>query len=392
MPMTMDSVGDRMRSPELDGIRGVAILMVIAYHYAGFQPPNRVDAAVNALSEFGWAGVDLFFVLSGFLITGILWDSKADERSLTKFYCRRILRIFPLYYVFLALLSGFAAWIAPERADSRDFIHLAPWYWLYGVNFLVAQRRDFNAMPFGTGILWSLAIEEQFYLLWPLAVLKLQRGLLMRLCVLLVLCSVVLRVVLQHHGWNATAIYTITPTRMDALAAGAFAALLLRGPELAADLRRYGLCAFWAGAVLVGAAVLRDRLTNPYGLVMQRIGYTGIALVGLGLILATRTLAAERPLRAVLRSRFLRFFGRYSYALYMVHFVVREVVFARFPPLESLPRVAGLLFPWVLLRAACTLAVSVGIALLSWHLIEKRFLALKRLFGNGRRETPLPVS
>jgi peptidoglycan/LPS O-acetylase OafA/YrhL len=105
--------------------------------------------------------------------------------------------------------------------------------------------------------------------------------------------------------------------------------------------------------------------------------------VAFGIILLTRTLPVDAALRQVLRSRTLIFFGTYSYALYIVHYVVRNAVFRYFPPLESLPTVGGLLFPWALLRAACAVGLSVVLALLSWQLIERRCLALKRYFSYG---------
>jgi peptidoglycan/LPS O-acetylase OafA/YrhL len=366
-----------------------------AYHYAGFLALNRVDRVANALSEFGWVGVDLFFVLSGFLITGILFDSKTDDHYYGVFYTRRILRIFPVYYLFLLLLTVFSVWIAPHRPESHDLLHSWPWYWLFGVNFLTASRGGFGSMPFGTGILWSLAIEEQFYLLWPLLVLKLGRVSLMRLCALLLAASMLLRIYLRFHDVNPAAIYTLTPTRMDGLAAGAFAALLLRGPVRAEALGRYVRGAVWLGAALIGISLFEDRTTNPYGAMMQRVGYSGVALAAVGMVLAPYLLAAGGVLRTVLRSRILRLFGRYSYALYLVHFVVREIVFPLFPPLESLPGGGGLQLPWVLLRAACTLAVALFIAWGSWQLVEKRFLALKKFIsygrpGRGAGATPAP--
>lgn len=381
--MITDTHGARGKYPELDGIRGIAILMVLVYHCAGFAPSTMPDKIVNQVSEFGWAGVDLFFALSGFLITGILFDSKTKEGYLKTFFGRRVLRIFPLYAAFLLGITIFAYWLAPSLPASRQFLHLEPWYWLYGVNFLVAKRGDFTSMPFGTGILWSLAIEEQFYLIWPIVVWKLGRTALMKVCVALIICAIVLRVLLHRHGVNAAAIYAITPTRMDALLVGAFAALLLRGATAPKDLRAYGRIAALIGGGLVAAAVLLDFKTDPEGAYMQMVGYSGIGLLAASVILATRLMAPHALLRRALRSRPLLFFGAYSYAIYVLHFIVRDWVFRLFPPLESLPTHAGMQFPWVLLRAVCAVGLAVLAALLSWHLIEKRFLAMKGYFRYG---------
>jgi len=385
--MVTDTHGARGKYPELDGIRGLAILMVLVYHCASFPAATVPDKVADAMFQFGWAGVDLFFALSGFLITGILFDSKTKQGYLKAFFGRRILRIFPLYFAFLMGITVVARMIAPALADSQQFLRFEPWYWLYGVNFMVASH-GFNTAPFDTGILWSLAIEEQFYLIWPFIVWKLPRTALMKLCLTLMLCAVGLRVLLHAYGFSAVAIYTITPARMDALLVGAFAALLLRGATPATELRTFVRIAASLGAVSLVTAILLDFNTGPTGTYMQVLGYSAIGLIAFALILATRTMTPAAPLRKALRSRPLMFFGAYSYALYVLHYVVRNLVYRVLPPLESLPRIGGVQLPWVLLRASLAVGVAVMAALLCWHLIEKRFLALKVYFSYGPDTKP----
>jgi peptidoglycan/LPS O-acetylase OafA/YrhL len=372
---------------ELDGIRGLAILMVLAYHCGRFDSFATADKIINKGFEFGWVGVDLFFALSGYLITGILFDSRRKEGYLRVFFGRRVLRIFPLYFCFLIGLTIFAVWIAPSLADSQRFLHLEGWYWLYGVNFLVAVRGDWNAAPFDTGILWSLAIEEQFYLIWPFVVWKSSRTTLVKLCVALIACAGLFRVVLRWHGVSPPALYTLTPARMDVLLVGALAALLVRGPASREQLREYVRAALAAGVGLLSLAVIADRGVTGNGRMMQTLGFTGIALIAFSVILMTRTMPQGGRLRTVLRSRTLMFFGAYSYALYVLHYVVRNAVFQVFPPLESLPPAAGLLFPWAVLRGACAVGIAIALSLASWHLVERRCLALKRHFRYGANTT-----
>ena len=299
----------RGKYAELDGIRGLAILLVLAYHCGRFDSAAILDKVINKGFEFGWVGVDLFFALSGYLITGILFDSRRKDGYLKAFFGRRVLRIFPLYFCFLAGLTFFAALIAPSLADSRRFLHLEGWYWLYGVNFLVASHGDWNAAPFDTGILWSLAIEEQFYLIWPFVVWKSSRTTLVQLCAALIACACLLRIVLRWHGVSPPAIYALTPARMDVLLVGALAALLVRGPSSRDQLRGYMRSALAVGVGLLALSVIADRGVTGNGRVMQTLGFTGIALCAFAVILMTRTMAPDGRLRTLLRSRVLMFFG-----------------------------------------------------------------------------------
>ena len=159
----------------LDGLRGLAILMVMAFHFAWVQPPRSLPAKLFVfVGSFGWAGVDLFFVLSGFLITGILLDSKSEPYYFRNFYARRILRIFPLYYsvllVTLVVLPHFVSYDTPELTA---LLRSQAWLWLYSANVSVAVEHGhwlWNADWLRLGMLWSLAVEEHFYLVWPLLV------------------------------------------------------------------------------------------------------------------------------------------------------------------------------------------------------------------------------
>src|SRR5262245_13745 len=169
------------RVPALDGLRGLAILPVMLTHFVSdgdLSPVSKVDEIVSATLTLGWVGVELFFVLSGFLITGILLDSRGAPHYFRNFYIRRTLRIFPLYYGFLALWLGvlplFYKW--PNDVLKVVSIPVSPvWSWAYLTNIVQALHDDWRAGPPYTTHFWSLAIEEQFYLVWPTVVFLFSR-------------------------------------------------------------------------------------------------------------------------------------------------------------------------------------------------------------------------
>jgi peptidoglycan/LPS O-acetylase OafA/YrhL len=365
--------GEPAHIPALDGLRGCAILAVLLLHFTSAlgAPAGAAARAVKQVFSGGWAGVDLFFVLSGFLITGILADARSTPHRYRTFYIRRALRILPLYYGFVILLFAVPPLIG-ARAYTTPAADQLP-YWLYLQNFRPLTTAAGNF----TGHLWSLAIEEQFYLVWPLVIFTLSRANALRACVALLLGALAYRVGAVGAGADLQAVYFQTPARLDGLALGGAIALMLRAGGLA-RLRRMAPAVLAASALALAGAALHPSGFSPGGAYMVSVGYTALAFFfGAVLVLALDGGSARLP--RLLSSGVLRFFGRYSYGLYVVH-----------APLITLARMAGVSpdrfagtrweLPGLLGYVALMAAASILIALASWHLYEKHFLKLKARF------------
>lgn len=173
--------------PELDGIRGIAILMVIGFHLVHSMPcvQQALPASISVMSRLGQSGVDLFFVLSGFLITGILLRHRLQEGALRNFWGRRVLRIFPLYYLTLITVQLFPGLrTLPVSEGAGD-----GWLWLYLANIPPTFQNIDTTLPH----FWSLSVEEQFYVFWPLLVCWLSPKSLLRLCLVLIFAAPMIR-------------------------------------------------------------------------------------------------------------------------------------------------------------------------------------------------------
>ncbi len=204
----------------LDGIRGVAILMVFAEHYGDIAEHTHSAPLlfIQHLKSTGWLGVDLFFALSGYLITGILWKTRSDKNRARNFYAKRVLRLFPVYYGVWFFLLCYSA-ITSIDWNPRVFLE----YLLYAGNF--AAPYHINIGPFQIVHFWSLAVEEQFYLIWPLLLWNMpSKKSAMRLLAALFSASVLIKIayLLLHVNNHA---YHYLPTHMEAIASGSFIAL-----------------------------------------------------------------------------------------------------------------------------------------------------------------------
>ncbi len=343
--------------PELDGVRGVAILLVLSFHFGRILPQSG-----RALFGLGWAGVDLFFALSGYLITRILWTTRENRSYFSSFYGRRILRIFPVAFAFLA---GYF-WIALPLAhhfgydlDRNGSDQL--WYWAYLANW-------HHGLHGSLSHLWSLSIEEQFYLIWPAVVFATSLRNLQRLCILLVVLPLSFRVVLMGVFHYSLLTEGMTMCRTEALALGALIAL-------SGEIRvlRWLAVPSAVGVVAIAAA------SGAQGRIMGIYGLTLIALTCAGFVDGVVKRAGNASISSrLLRSAWLRRFGKYSYAIYVLHIPILSLAFHIYSKAPSPVRGFAIFF------AGIALSYMAGWA--SWHFFESKILRLKRYFAYDRTE------
>ena len=364
--------------PPLDGLRGIAIILVMLHHFTSYRPTSGFDALIGDVLLFFWIGVDLFFVLSGFLITGILLDTRGSERYFTTFYARRTLRIFPLYYLvlFLALvvLPMFPA-VHLVLVGTNDPPPQWP-YWLYVTNFSIADR---GWMHGWVDVAWSLAIEEHFYLVWPLVIWLCPPRLVPLLCAVILVAEPIARVYARATGVEPLLIYVLTWFRLDGLAIGALLAVAHRRGLLPV-LDRWVPIVVIAGVAGIVACIILGGNTWWWNRWMQQYGYSLIAVTAGAMLVSAVNRPADSLWPRMLSAGWLRAFGKYSYALYLIHPVVTRAVRGYvFDPAEY-ERLG--MAPWnaqVLFFGAAA-APAFGLAWLSWRFFESPILRLKARF------------
>jgi peptidoglycan/LPS O-acetylase OafA/YrhL len=369
----------------LDGVRGLAIALVMVSHFAMTAVPgNWLDEVVLDLMLSGWVGVDLFFVLSGFLITGILLDSRDKPHYFRNFYARRTLRIFPLYYavLFAVLVVPPLVWPAVRQTDVYSVVDAhSPWLWTYTINVAIAVHDSWQVAGI-LGHFWTLAVEEQFYLLWP-AVVWLSLGRRLKLvCVAFIAGAILVRCGLLVME-RPLAGFVLMPARADAFAIGALLAATVRSGIDLQRLRRPAWIVLGASAVGIGLMYLKRHPLNEGAIDVQLVGYTLLALgFAASIALALDHGTGSTIFGRVFRTSWLRFLGKYSYAMYCVHILVQELLRHVGPGItvNSFPLVAGSILPGVLLYSAIAFAITTALALASWNLLEKHCLRLKRYF------------
>ena len=362
----------------LDGVRGLAVMLVMLHHFAygsvGVSLPARLFVS---FADGGWMGVDLFFVLSGYLITGILLDSKDGAHYFRNFYARRTLRIFPLYYGYLfvfCVIIGHFVHIDPER--TTELLSYQQWLWLYGTNVLICIRGAF--LVASVNHFWSLAIEEHFYLVWPTLVKWVDTRKVWMACVACVVVALLTRIAFHITGVWRPAPMVFTLCRIDALALGGLLSTVLRKPENEPQLRRWSVFALAAAAPVVALFLLGGRSLPWADAILRTVGYTIIAAFFAAFL--TLALLTRGWFHRWLSHPAMCFFGVYAYGLYVFHHPLR-IFLQRALPFEKLGVMVHSYWLGLTLHASVALIASVIVALASYHFYEKQFLRLKRYFA-----------
>jgi len=337
--------------PQLDGIRGVAISIVLLGHLVSLN----IGFGVEKLGPLPPIGVDLFFVLSGFLITNNLLQARGKDHFFKNFYARRALRIAPLYFAMLIFVFG----IANHRFAALSFNAQKVHWQIFALYLQNLYYRQATALgPLCLAVTWSLAVEEQFYMVWPLLVSKLTIRNLSAVAFGVVLIAPIARTVVPLFGYDP---YINPICRMDAMAMGALLSLWRSAAHPSArEIKSRALYFFSAGAA--GEVICHF------------LGLTHVMSKSFVALMFTAMLAFSltwEPLSRVLSIAPLRLTGRVSYCLYLAHPIIGALVYHKMKG-SSLANSAS--------RSFIIIVLSYLVAWLSWTFFEGPILGLKRYF------------
>jgi peptidoglycan/LPS O-acetylase OafA/YrhL len=384
------------RIPELDGLRGIAIGMVLIWHFfvnSTSAEPGTALFYARLVGRLTWSGVDLFFVLSGFLIGGILLDAREATNYFNIFYTRRFFRIVPVYFAVLLLLPDLTTlglWTL--HGNFTWFLgSSAPWYsyWTFTQNFWMAHAGNFGM--FGLGMTWSLAVEEQFYLTLPILVRLIPPRWFVKFVVLGICAAPLLRMTL-HFLWadKWIPVYVLMPCRADTLLLGVLAAILIRDVRWRERLQGSKLVfpvllpVFSAGIVF-----LNLKSWSPTSPLMGNFGVTWLAL-SYTLLLLYALMRPNSLLSRTLRSKWLGWLGLIAYGTYLFHQPIQLLLFAYFS--DGLPLLTS---KYTLIITLGALILTILLARLSWRFFESPLIRFGRRsdyqFAEST-EKPLPQS
>jgi len=354
----------------LDGVRGTAFLMVLVFH--SFEIWRRPDLGfiLNYVQDIVmslWFGVDLFFVLSGFLITRILIKSRTSQRYFPDFYWKRCLRIFPVYFLYLLLAFLWLRFNANSFGEVFSPAHIS--YWIYLQNWVVAKSGYDSFRPLAH--LWSLAIEEQYYLVWPFLVLWVRPTYLLRVTLSILLVAFAVRILLVGTGGFVVANYVSTVTRMDTLAAGALLAIVEQNDDWRKWLSHRATTLIAIGlASIVSISIWRHGYEIRDGIV-RTLGFFANTIFCAGIVAAAAFHDSHSRTSKIFSPTWLRWVGSRSYAAYLFHWPI-TLLAAYVINQNGIEGTNA-----ITLTLAIVLPTTLLVAELSWQLYEKHWLALK---------------
>ena len=385
--MAIVEKGSQNHMPELDGIRGLAILAVLCSHFVVLggilneRSPTFIEKLLVHVSvPMGNGGVDLFFVLSGFLITGILLRTKSAQNYFYSFYGRRVLRIFPVYYLVLTLcviIGHFSAIIASELPPGTAW-KLS--YFFYLQNWPVFWHGH-KVMTGLWGAYWSLAVEEQFYFVWPLVILLFSEKAILRLCYIALPCALLLRIFLYFSYFDHQfGLMQFTPSRVDGLLMGAICSIYMFSHKRPVPMGWIIACGSLGSCIMLYIFVFHWQEVTGADKWYGTVGVTGVAL------LATALVALSQHkiffIRRLLSLRWLQASGKYSYGAYVYHLILilglRHYVIARLTLKPGLGIHFGILAKCLaaMIEIVCVFIVAKA----SYDWFETPFLRLKSRF------------
>jgi peptidoglycan/LPS O-acetylase OafA/YrhL len=363
-------------------------VLLLLFHLVVIEAGDEFlqNLAVSIL-RMGWICIDLFFCLSGFLITNILIRTRHSPDYLKSFYARRALRVVPLYYALL-----FACFVIVPQMKLYgygqhfwlDGEHSSVWFWLFAENVRIAATGNYAHELLS--IAWTLSIEEQFYLLWPVVFIMMKPERLEKLCLFLVVAALGVRISMDFADVPAKIIHVLTPCRMDGIALGAYIAIKSKNPLWLKRAMAWLPILFWSFVLCLALGAVFVRLTEPsekmteflYSRFFRTLGYSlSVGMSGV-MVMGAAFGATGSPVQRFFGSRPLRFLGLYSYGIYLLHEPV--IYLLRRHHIFSVGDYIDRPLLGLLLNLLVVPAVSLVAAILSWHLLEFPFVRLKRKF------------
>jgi peptidoglycan/LPS O-acetylase OafA/YrhL len=354
--------------PGIDYLRGIAILSVLIYHCFDFVESFR----------FGWMGVDLFFVLSGFLITDILIRAREHKNYIFKFYIRRALRILPIYLLVLLAFLSLAPILFNDQSVESPYGYYTTnqaWFFVFMQNWLMIFKGA-APVPYLSHF-WSLAVEEQFYLFWPLLLLlipnlqRLKQGILLLIPVILMIRILIF----LHLPVDGFTLYTNTFTRMDTLLMGAWLCIHLHEGKNIAPIWLLASACLFVASILFCVFYLNDMSSSNS--LMSTVGFTinAFFFTGVVYVFIQRDVLSNFP---VLK-QFLNFIGKISYGIYVYHLpiylVLAKLIFSRGADIFNSAAHIGLI------ASSASIFITIAISYISYRFIETPFLNLKKYFA-----------